>query len=407
MSVPCAVRRHTGGDAPDHRTARWIGGQVVWLMLMVTAPATAQHRFTVDAGMGTDRELPGASAVVAPALGWTGRWWSVEGSGRYAARADAGRTFIGTIDAASWLRLTPALTFEAGTRLGTRSRSWTGAATGASGRLAATLESRIVGGRLALERGAAQGRAAHVPLSSTQGTAWARIGPMQLEILGRQTTLGEAVPGRSSPRDTLVIGTPGIDSTPAQQYARYTDLGGTLSGSHGALSASVAFGHRFGTTGDGDWWKAEGIWWMTPRLGLVLQGGESPPDLLLGGGGGRFFTLAFRAALRGSPTAAPAGSRPSAPEGRTLLLTRRPGGGTVLAIHAPATSRVELMADFTDWVAVELVRTSNDWFELAQPIPPGTHQANVRYDGGAWTPPPGSPTMHDEFEGVVGVIRAE
>lgn len=79
----------------------------------------------------------------------------------------------------------------------------------------------------------------------------------------------------------------------------------------------------------------------------------------------------------------------------------------MLAIHAPATSRVELMADFTDWVAVELVRTSDDWFELAQPIPPGTHQANVRYDGGAWTPPPGSPTMHDEFEGVVGVIRAE
>jgi hypothetical protein len=128
---------------------------------------------------------------------------------------------------------------------------------------------------------------------------------------------------------------------------------------------------------------------------------------MLGAGGGRFFTVAFRASLRGPSTAVRRQSSGFMAEGRSLLLTRQPGGGTSLAILAPGATRVELMADFTDWLPVALVPREEGWFELESPVPPGTHPVNVRYDGGAWTPPPGSPTMRDEFGGVVGVVRAE
>jgi hypothetical protein len=32
------------------------------------------------------------------------------------------------------------------------------------------------------------------------------------------------------------------------------------------------------------------------------------------------------------------------------------------------------------------------------------HQINVRVDGGTWVAPPGMPTMHDSYNGDVGLI---
>jgi hypothetical protein len=38
---------------------------------------------------------------------------------------------------------------------------------------------------------------------------------------------------------------------------------------------------------------------------------------------------------------------------------------------------------------------------------PGTHQVNVRVDGGPWQVPPGLTSMADEFGGAVGLLVVE
>lgn len=393
--------------------ARWAGDSAVFavlstalLLLAVPVSAAGQVEMHLDAGMGEAGELRGANVTIAPALGWSGRWWSVSGSGRYASRGAAGEALMGELEAVGWKRLTPGLAIEAGWVGRQRSLSWAPDVSGWGAFAGLKAEGVRRGARLELLRGQAQRSGAHVPLSRAEGTVWTQLGQIQLEILGRQTTLGLAVPGLGTPRDSVIL-EGGQDSTPARQFTRYTDLGGTVRSSRGPFSGSVALGHRFSRLGGGNWWRAEGLWWLYPRLGLVVQGGRNPPDLMLGAGSGRFFTLAFRASLRGPSTAARRRSSELRDGGRALLLTRQPGGGTSLAIRAPGTGRVDLMADFTDWLPVALVPREEGWFELAPPVPPGTHPVNVRYDGGAWTPPPGSPTMRDEFGGMVGVVRVE
>ncbi len=376
--------------------------------LLPSASARAQVQLHLDAAMGDARELRGANVAIAPAGSWTGRWWQVEGRSRYTAAGEHGEALQSAITGLAWRRLTPTLSLTAGVTGQQRSLSWDRDAAGWGALVGLSLESLRRGARLSLLRGAAQRLDGHVPLSQAEGTAWARLGLIRIEILGRQTTLAESVPGVTTPRDSGEFGGgTRNDSTPAQQFTRYTDLGGTASGTRGPVSASLSIGHRFSPFGGGAWWRAEGLWWLSQRLGLVMQGGRNPPDLMLGTGGGRFFTLAFRASLKGPTTLDPVRPPPPIMEGRTLLLTRRPGGGTTLSLHAPTSRRVELMADFTDWLPVELVPREEGWFDLLTPVPSGSHPVNVRYDGGAWTPPPGSPTMRDEFGGVVGVVRVE
>jgi hypothetical protein len=76
---------------------------------------------------------------------------------------------------------------------------------------------------------------------------------------------------------------------------------------------------------------------------------------------------------------------------------------------------VELMADFTDWVPVPLVRLPRgtaggrardaaDLWAAELVIAPGVHRVNVRVDGGPWRPPPGLSVVRDEFGGEVGLL---
>jgi hypothetical protein len=60
---------------------------------------------------------------------------------------------------------------------------------------------------------------------------------------------------------------------------------------------------------------------------------------------------------------------------------------------------VEIMGDFTSWQPVRLARQGDGWWTASLPIPRGTHQMNVRVDGGAWGVPPGLTTVKDEFGG--------
>ena len=379
-----------------------------WLAIAVPMPVAAQVDLHVDAGMGGTRELQGTNVTLAPSFSWTGRWWAVNGSGRYGTRGQAGKGYLGTLDVTGRKEVTPGLAIDAGWSGGKRLLSWGRDGSGWGATVGLSLEHAGRGARLQILRGEAQANVGHVPLSSAEGTAWAQVGVMRIEILGRQTTLGAPVPGLGRPRDSLTTGVGGRpESTSVHQFARFTDLGGAVRTSRGTVSGSFALGHRFSPFGGRNWWRAEALWWMAPRLGLVLGGGQVPPDLILGANAGGYFTLAFRASLADRRPAVRRPASTSGTEGRTLLLARQPDGGTSLAIRAPGTARVELMADFTDWQPVELEPRGSGWFKLTMPVPPGAHYVNLRYDGGRWTPPPGSPTMQDEFGGMVGVVRAE
>jgi hypothetical protein len=74
-----------------------------------------------------------------------------------------------------------------------------------------------------------------------------------------------------------------------------------------------------------------------------------------------------------------------------------------IVLHVDSASRVELMADFTEWETVALERSGNEWRLLCE-VPAGLHRIAIRIDGGEWIAPPGLPRAADGFGGVVGLI---
>jgi hypothetical protein len=76
----------------------------------------------------------------------------------------------------------------------------------------------------------------------------------------------------------------------------------------------------------------------------------------------------------------------------------------IIYVHAPAARTIELMADFTDWQPIAMRHASNDEWQVAMHIAPGSHRVNIRVDGGEWSAPPGASTVQDEFNGVVGLV---
>jgi hypothetical protein len=74
-----------------------------------------------------------------------------------------------------------------------------------------------------------------------------------------------------------------------------------------------------------------------------------------------------------------------------------------IEIRANGASRVELMADFTDWNPVELALVDGVW-RLERALSPGLHRVALRIDGGEWITPSNLPRAKDELGGVVGLM---
>ena len=159
-----------------------------------------------------------------------------------------------------------------------------------------------------------------------------------------------------------------------------------------------------GGTGNG-WGSVAVVTWLVPQVGLVLDAGTYPVDLTQGFPGGRFATLSVR--LRTSP---PRQSRSAAAEdaarskGVSSFVVDPGSSGTTIRVRAPGARTVEVMGDFTVWRPVAM-RPAGDgsWF-LAVALDRGTHQVNVRVDGGTWAVPPGLPIVTDEFGGSFGLL---
>jgi hypothetical protein len=151
--------------------------------------------------------------------------------------------------------------------------------------------------------------------------------------------------------------------------------------------------------------------WLTAHVGVVMSAGTYPVDLTQGFPGGRYFVVTLRIA--------PARARPAlgvlpsldaltvTPRGGTtteLVMQQTTNGTWELRVRAPGAGRVELNGDFTSWQPVSMSSVSNGWWTLTLPLASGTHQLNVRVDGGPWTVPAGLLSLDEEFGGRVGLL---
>jgi hypothetical protein len=211
-------------------------------------------------------------------------------------------------------------------------------------------------------------------------------------------------------RDTALAGS-GPDAEVAQVPVRparpgvsYLDLESGAAWARGRASADltggarIVVGHR-----PAGWARAGAGVRVGPVSVLTAALGFRAADPVLHSRAGLFGAVSMQLVPRAAP--APAPVRPAAVRQAVRLTSLSPGEYR-LSLRLPDAQRAEIAGDFTDWQPVELTPRGG-WWELAQPLAPGTYHLDVRLDGGAWTAPPGLLTVPDEFGGSVGVLVVE
>jgi len=190
-----------------------------------------------------------------------------------------------------------------------------------------------------------------------------------------------------------------------------TDVGATVDQSLGPVSLSGTLGWRTGQAGRGDfgWVSAGATFAINRRLLATASVGSYPADLLQRLPGARFVSLSLRLPTRSrfprrDDLLASVTKPPVATDGVILRITNADSAARIVRVRAPASERIEIMADFTDWMPVPLVRTPEGVWETTIPITRGSHRLNVRLDGGDWLVPTNVARVTDDFGGVVGLV---
>ena len=192
-----------------------------------------------------------------------------------------------------------------------------------------------------------------------------------------------------------------------------TDLGATVDRPFGGISLSGTLGLRLGQANRTDvgWVSVGATFSINRRLLATASVGNYPADLLQRLPGARFASLSIRLPSKSRfqrRDAAPATiAQPVlSPDGIIIRVAATDSARAVhvVRVRAPASERVEIMADFTEWEPVPLVRTPEGVWEITLPIKPGPHRLNVRLDGGDWVVPTNVARVTDEFGGVVGLL---
>ena len=389
------------------------------LALLGALPLGAQVTVRADAALGSASPTPTVRRLwaVGGEVEWLRPAFRLLAEGEYREFGRGGQGSYGRV-AGSWYRpvaaaITMELTGEAG--------GLTHPGRAAAGLLLGGARFHVHGPSRGLWLGSQAGRDAVGSVVRWEGAAWRRFGALTVQVQGSQTSSRELE--RTGSLDTLGLSP---DSTREAQRVR-TDVGAWLGWHAGPLEIGGALGRRFGVrepaggVGSGPhdglgqhtaasravtWWTLEGRWWLTNTIGLVGAGGYQPPDGSLRTPGGRFGKLGLTATLpRGRRPGASAVFPRSPREARTGLMATRLGTDSVeLRLVARQATHVDLMADFTDWTAVPLVATGTGEWVLHTRLAPGRYSVNIRMDGGAWRPPPGVPTVADEFGGLTGLV---
>ncbi len=147
---------------------------------------------------------------------------------------------------------------------------------------------------------------------------------------------------------------------------------------------------------------------VSSRLALTAGGGSRLADPIRRTLGAKYFSAGVRLRAFGP-------AEPVRPQGVAALLGRLApadpaagrleiagsGAERIVRVHAPGVASVDLMADFTDWGVVALVKTAPGVWEIRLPIGPGVYRLNLRFDGGPWIVPTGTQAESSEF-GRVG-----
>lgn len=192
-----------------------------------------------------------------------------------------------------------------------------------------------------------------------------------------------------------------------------SDFGATIDRTLGTVSFSGTFGWRSGQADRVDlgWVSLGATFPINHRLLATASVGNYPADLLQRLPGARFIALSIRLPTRSAfprrDDRSSATTRPIAStEGIILRIATGDSASAarIVRVRAPASERVEIMADFTDWMPVTLVKTPEGVWEITLPVTRGSHRLNVRLDGGDWLVPTNVARVTDEFGGVVGLV---
>lgn len=193
-----------------------------------------------------------------------------------------------------------------------------------------------------------------------------------------------------------------------------SDLAASVERTLGKVSLSSSLGYRFGQSNrvEVGWVSLGATFPINQRLLATVSVGNYPTDLLQQLPGARFVALSIRLPTRTTfqrrddPVVAPMRSSDPA-DGIVLRVAAVDSSRSaqVVRVRAPASDRVELMADFTEWEPVSLVRTPAGVWEITLPVKPGPHRLNVRLDGGDWVVPTNLARVTDEFGSVVGLLN--
>jgi hypothetical protein len=189
-----------------------------------------------------------------------------------------------------------------------------------------------------------------------------------------------------------------------------SDFGATIEKTARAITFSSTIGLRTGEASrvDVGWISVGATFAINRRLLATASVGNYPTDLLQRLPGARFVSLSIRLPSKSSfPRRDDAPStiaQPVVAQDGVILRISGADSGHVVRVRAPASDRVEIMADFTQWEPVQLVRTPNGFWEVTLPLKAGPHRINVRLDGGDWVVPTNVARVTDDFGGVVGLL---
>jgi hypothetical protein len=258
----------------------------------------------------------------------------------------------------------------------------------------------------------------HVPLDNKEVFLGLGVGRTWDGIAWRSMLLGEAGASIDIGSSSALVT---ISPTIVNDSIKYADTQASLSRRGKFADLGLLLGFRAGdqlTTLSANvkaWASASAVVWMTPRIGLVVAGGNYPVDPTQGFPGGRFVSLALRLTQQRRPSAVSTDSSPSvsrpdvkgAPEVTGFVMRRGAGDAVTVRVSVPGARTVEINGDFTNWTPVKLLPAGNGLWTSTLSLKRGKYQMNLRVDGGEWTVPPGLLSMVDEFGGNVGLLVIE